>query len=128
MPRFVVDSWAWVEYLRGTSRGEQVHKKIDSRAELLTHVVTLAELTSKFRRQGLDVEAAWQAVRALSKILTIDETDAKNAGVLHATIKQSRANFSLADAFVLQAARKLHCKILTGDPDFRGMKDAIMLG
>ena len=94
-----------------------MRKRIDSRAEIFTHVVTLAELTSKFRREGLDVEAAWQAVRSLSRIFIIDESDAKSAGILHATIKESRSNFSLADAFALQAARKLNCRILT-DPDF----------
>ena len=127
MPRFVADSWAWVEYLRGSKLWEGLRIRIDSRAEIFTHVVTLAELASKFRREGLDVEAAWQAVRSLSKIFIIDESDAKSAGVLHATIKESRPNFSLADAFALQAARKLNCRILTGDPDFRAMKDAIML-
>lgn len=36
-------------------------------------------------------------------------------------------NFSLADAIVLNAARKLRARILTGDPDFKSIDEAVML-
>jgi hypothetical protein len=42
-------------------------------------------------------------------------------------MKSKNKNFGLADSFVLHAARKIGGRVLTGDPDFRGVKDAIML-
>jgi len=101
MGRFVVDSWAWVEYLRGSKLGQTVKREIEGDSELLTHVVTLAELFSKFKREGLDLNAAWKALTTLSRILTIRPDDAKEAGILHAIVKQKRPNFSLADSFIL---------------------------
>lgn len=127
MPSYIVDSWAWVEYLRGTEAGKRVKEELGLGSEILTHVLTLAELTSKFKREKLDFDNVWRAVTVLSKVITVNETDARDTGILHAAVKEKRANFSLADAFVLHAARKLNCRVLTGDPDFRGIKEAIML-
>ncbi len=94
---------------------------------MLTHVVSISEIISKVQREGKDVEVAWRAITTSSKIVRIDEEDAKTAGITHAETKKRRPNFSLADAFVLSAARKLHTKILTGDPDFEGIPEAVML-
>ncbi|MBI4257836.1 MAG: PIN domain-containing protein [Thaumarchaeota archaeon] len=127
MTRFIVDSWAWIEYLRGSRAGQKVREKIEHQEELLTHIVTIAEIMSKLKRESLDTEGAWKAITASSKLITIDANDAKNTGLLHAYIKRKNANFSLADAFVLHAAKKLNGKVLTGDPDFKGINEAILL-
>ncbi len=127
MASYIVDSWAWVEYLRGSKAGNRVKQELERGSEVFTHVLTLAELTSKFKRGKLDFDSSSQAVATLSKIITVSEVDAKTAGILHATVKEKSPNFSLADAFVLHAAKKLNCKILTGDPDFQGIREAIML-
>lgn len=127
MTSYVVDSWAWVEYLRGSKAGQLVKKELDSGNELLTNAMSLAELTSKLRREHLDVDAVWRVVTALSKTIPVKEKDAKEAGILHATVKETKPNFSLADAFVLHTARKYGCRILTGDPDFERSKEARIL-
>ena len=46
------------------------------------------------------------------------------AGLLHARVRKGSPNFSLGDAFVLQLARKPRGKVMTGDPDFRGIREA----
>jgi predicted nucleic acid-binding protein len=56
-----------------------------------------------------------------------NDEDALEVGKLHSTVKRSHPNFSLADAFVLHAARSLKAKVLTGDPDFKGIDDAVLL-
>ncbi len=127
MSKRVLDSWAWVEYLRGGERGKKVRREIEENTDIFTHLVTIAELTSKLKREGMDTAIAWRAVTSVSRVIAPDAIDAKNVGLLHAEIKAERPNFSLADAFVLHAARKLKAKVLTGDPDFQGLRDAIML-
>jgi predicted nucleic acid-binding protein len=49
------------------------------------------------------------------------------AGEIHAIEKKLSPNFSLPDSFVLQLARKLGAKVLTGDPDFRKVKEAELI-
>jgi predicted nucleic acid-binding protein len=128
MARFIIDSWAWMEYLEGSGAGGKVRDRVvDSRNETFTHVVSIAEITSKVRRRERDVESAWRAITALSRIITLNEKDAKDAGVLHASVKEKRVNFSLADAFILHAARKIKARVLTGDPDFTGISEALII-
>ncbi len=127
MSRLVVDSWSWIEYLRGGKLGVKVRTAMERSDEVLTHMVTIAEIVSKFERERLDSDGAWRAVTALSKIFLPDAIDAKHVGVLHASMKLRSPNFSLADAFVLQAAKKLRARILTGDPDFRRVDGAVMV-
>jgi predicted nucleic acid-binding protein len=127
MTSYVLDSWAWIEYLRGSEAGQLVKREFELGNEIFTNVVSMAEIISKFRREGLDSESAWHAVTSLSKTVVVQESDAKEAGTIHATIKKTTPNFSLGDAFVLQTARKQGCRVLTGDPDFKRVKEARML-
>ncbi len=128
MTRYVVDSWAWMEYLEGSKPGEKVRLRIADRGnEIFTHVVSVAEIVSKVRRKERDTEAAWNAITSNSKMFQIDEIASRDAGLLHAAIRSKNSNFGLADAFVLSAARKVGGKVLTGDPDFRGLEDVVMI-
>ena len=127
MTSYVLDSWAWVEYLKGSRPGQVVKRVFERGDEVFTNSVTIAELISKFRRENLDFEDVWRAVTTMSKPVAVKETDAKEAGLIHASVKSKAQNFSLADAFVLQTARKLGCRILTGDPDFKEIDEARML-
>jgi predicted nucleic acid-binding protein len=127
MTDWIADSWAWVEYIRGSDKGTKLRDELERGSEIFTHPVTIAELVSKFKRENLDAEIAWKAVNSTSKVITVDSLDAKEAGLTHASTKAKKPNFSLADAFVLQSARKLNCRILTGDPDFDGIAEAFLL-
>lgn len=124
MTNRVVDSWAWIEYLRGTEKGQHLKKEIEAGSKLFTHSVTVAEIISKTKRDAGDTETAWHALLSLSKIIETDAEFAKEVGLLHADIKSKRPNFSLSDAFSLFAARKYGAKVLTGDPDFKGLPEA----
>jgi predicted nucleic acid-binding protein len=128
MTRYLLDSWAWMEYLEGSAEGERVRQRVsDESNEIFTHVVSVAEIVSKVKRRKKDVESAWNAILTNSKMYAVDEAESRDAGLLHASIKSRQPNFGLADAFVLSAARRLGAKVLTGDPDFRGLKGVEML-
>jgi predicted nucleic acid-binding protein len=128
MTNFVIDSWAWIEYLDGSEVGSKMRDVImDERNNIYTHIVSIAEIISKEKRRRKDPEVAWKAVTGLSKILQINEIDSKAVGMLHAEIKNRNKNFGLADSFVLYSARKLNGRILTSDPDFKGISEAMLL-
>lgn len=127
MDRLVVDSWAWVEYLRGSEVGQKVNTRISQAGELWTTVTSLTEVVSKYRREKLSEQTAIDAISALSKFGLPTRDDAIEAGRLHAEIKTKSPNFGLADAFVLQLARKIDGKVLTGDQDFKGLREAELM-
>ncbi|MHB8702286.1 MAG: PIN domain-containing protein [Nitrososphaerales archaeon] len=123
-----MDSRAWFEYLDGSRLGAKVRDIIaDERNRFYIHVVSLAEIVSKEKRRNKDPETAWKAITNLTKILQIDELDSKEVGYLHAEMKSKNKNFGLADSFVLYAARKMGGRVLSGDPDFKGVSDVILI-
>jgi predicted nucleic acid-binding protein len=42
-------------------------------------------------------------------------------------MRKTEKDFGLADAYVLATARQLKSKVLTGDPHFKNLKEAVML-
>ncbi len=122
MTRYVVDSYAWVEYLEGTAKGATVERLLEAAGASYTPTPVVAEVTSKAIRTGTDPGIAWQAIRSWSQVLPLDAETARAGGALHAQQRKRTPDFALTDAIVLAFARKLNAAVLTGDPHFRGMR------
>ncbi|MFB3889463.1 MAG: PIN domain-containing protein [Candidatus Bathyarchaeia archaeon] len=128
MNNYVVDAWAWVEYLIGSKRGEQLRRILDEEDnEVYTCTITIAEVVGKAAREKQDVEAAYTTLVDNSQIVNINEELSKQAGLLHAEVRQIERDFSITDAYVLAAARKLGARILTGDAHFKNLKEAVFI-
>ncbi len=128
MTKFVLDSWAWVEYLNASQKGNFVRDLIEKpENEIYSSSISLAEVISKAIRQNRDKSVPLTAIRTLSKIVNVDDELANEAGIIHADFKSRIQDFGLADAFIIATAKKLGAKIITGDPHFKHVKGAILL-
>ena len=128
MIRYVIDAYAWVEYLIGSDEGAKVNEIIEKEnVEVYTCAVTVAEIISKVARDKQDVEKAFDILLSNSQILNADEELSKKTGLLHAEMRKTEKDFGLADAYVLAIARELKSKVLTGDQHFKNLKEAVML-
>lgn len=124
----VIDAYAWIEYFIESDKGKKVKKFVESpENEVFTSIITIAEVCSISKRENRDVELGYNTITNLSNIHFINLELAKEAGILHAEIRKKIKDFGLADIFVLLAARKLSAKIITGDPHFKGFKEAILI-
>jgi predicted nucleic acid-binding protein len=128
MTRFIIDSYAWIEYLEGSKEGARVRDLLQPPSEAYTPAPVVAEVTSKTVRRGRDASVAWMALRGSSVIVPLDGETAHAAGALHAEYRRRISDFAMTDAVVLTLARKLDAKIVTGDPHFRGMRGVEFLG
>jgi PIN domain nuclease of toxin-antitoxin system len=128
MTKYVVDAYAWMEYLGGTAKGTVVREIIfDNKNEAITSSVTVAEVVSVVLRRGFDCADSLEAIRRLSTLHIAEETLAEEAGRIHAELRKKMKDFGLADAFVLASAKQLKAKILTGDPHFKKLKNVHLL-
>ncbi|MBI4018403.1 MAG: PIN domain-containing protein [Candidatus Aenigmarchaeota archaeon] len=128
MPKFVVDSWAWIEYLEGTGKGEKVREIVlDEKNEVYTNLINLSEIASVASRKSMDIDFAFNAVVSSSSIIGIDENFCKEAGKFHGKMRKKIRDFGMGDAFVAVTARKLNARILTGDQHFKGFKNATII-
>ena len=128
MTKFVVDAFAWIEYLEGTKKGKSVTEIVEEHSnELFTPSTTVAEVVSKFLKADKNVEIALTAIYSLSLVININKEISTLAGHIHFETKKKNKNFGMLDAFVAATAKKIGAKILTGDDDFRNFKESVMI-
>ncbi|MBI2498949.1 PIN domain-containing protein [Candidatus Woesearchaeota archaeon] len=128
MNKYVIDTYAWVEYFIGSEKGERVKQFVEtSENEIFTSIVTIAEITSITKRENRDAEQIYLKIIDLSTVYGLDKEFSKEGGLLHAEIKKKIKDFGLIDAFILLTARKLNAKVITGDKHFKGFKEAILI-
>jgi predicted nucleic acid-binding protein len=127
MTKYVIDAYAWIEYLDGTDAGSKVTATLENGDDICTCVVTLAEVVSKVGRMGKDAKVAYDVLLSNSQVVVVDEELSFQAGLLHCEMCKTAKDFGLADAYVLATARRLKSKILTGDAYFKPIKEAIMI-
>lgn len=127
MSKLVIDSYAWVEYLNGTKLGEKVAVMLEEKQEIFTSALTIAEITSKIARKGMNVKLAYDIITSNSIIVNADQTLSLQAGLIHCEMRKTLKDFGLTDAYILATARKLNAQVLTGDLHFKNVKEAILL-
>ena len=127
MTKYVVDAYAWIEYLEGTDAGRKVTEILENNDDIFTCAVTLGEVVSKVARLGKDAKIAYDVLLSNSQVVVVDEELSFQAGLLHCEMRKTAKDFGLADAYVFATARRLKANILTGDPHFKPLKEAIMI-
>lgn len=126
--KYLIDAYAWIEYLIGSKAGEKVRAILDAEnSEIYTCAVTVAEVISKIAREGQNFEVAYDVLTSNSQVVCVDEEISKKTGLLHSQMRETAKDFGLADAYVLAIAREIGAKVLTGDPHFKGVKEAIFI-
>jgi predicted nucleic acid-binding protein len=124
--RYVIDSYAWLEYFMGTTAGMEAKRIIDSTAnEKLTPTICLAEIYSKVLRvEGPEkAELRRTFIKMRSAIASLTEEIAIEAAQINVDMKKKTQGWGLADSIVLGTARKKKAKVLTGDRHFLSLPE-----
>jgi len=125
--KYLFDAFAWIAYLEGGSAGEKVNKILQEDNEIYTLSITVAEVVSKTKRMKRDAEAAYLAIISNSTIIDAPPKISKEAGLLHAQIREKIKNFGIVDTLIAVTAKSISAKILTGDEHFKNFKEAIFI-
>jgi len=126
--KYVIDAWAWIEYLIGSNYGVEISKIIEDESnEIFTCSLTVAEVISMIKRENKDFDSAYEFILSHSKFYNINPKFAKESALMHADIKKDMKDFGLADSFVLATAKMLNAKIVTGDPHFKKFKNVVFI-
>src|SRR6266498_1961229 len=104
----VLDSYAWVEYFRGTEAGRAVAEALET-ALAGTPLVVLAELRDKYvREQVPDWARDFAFIKEATTLLPEDENIAVRAGESKNRMRsEGRRGFGLIDGIILETARAL---------------------
>jgi len=110
------DSWAWIEYFRGSRAGEAVKAMIEGAEVLFTPAVCLAEIKAKYVSEGRDPEERLAFIKSRTSIIDVDSAVAEDAADLKAQHK-----LHMVDAIVFACARRARGELVTGDRHFHGL-------
>lgn len=120
MTKFLLDTWAWIEYFEGSEIGRKVDEKIRSEDEIYTSIVTLAELSDNFHRKDVITGYSWEEIREFvetkTEILPVTPENSSKAGKTKAEERKEMKDFGLMDAIILETARRKEAKLISGDP------------
>ncbi|MDH5811860.1 MAG: type II toxin-antitoxin system VapC family toxin [Candidatus Verstraetearchaeota archaeon] len=127
--RYVIDSYAWIEYFMGTKPGEMVKPIIEGLEEKITPTICLAEVYSK----TLKVEGEEQAERQIkfikerSALAPLEESVAIKAAKIDVAMKRKVVGWGLADSIVYATGLLKKAEVVTGDVHFQGLKNVIFI-
>lgn len=121
MRDYLLDTWAWVEYLEGGNSAEKVNNVLEEGEKCFTSVQSVAELSDLFQQERLNIDMKWGS---LQQFITVKKTDslevteeiAEKAGRIKAEERKEKPDFGLADAVILATAQKHDLKLVSGDP------------
>lgn len=130
----VYDTYAWIEYFRGSLKGRIVKKLLEENG--YTPTIVLAELSRKYFREGFtadEVRKRLQFIQLKTIIVPISiELSIKAAEVYSKLKAYARENKlrtpSLADALIYSTALNQKDKLITGDKLFKNLDSIIYIG
>ncbi|MGP8071416.1 MAG: type II toxin-antitoxin system VapC family toxin [Candidatus Bathyarchaeia archaeon] len=128
--KYIIDSYAWLEYFMGTEAGRKVKEIIDSEEhEKLTPSICLAETYAKILKIEDEKKAELRRafIKSRSALIPLTEEIAVEAAKTDVAMKRTVQGWGLADSIVLSTARNRNGKVVTGDPHFRGLTEAHMI-
>lgn len=125
--RYVIDSYAWVEYFRGTRRGERARSYIESH-EAATATITIAELREKYLREGWNYfDEDLTFIVSTTLIVPLEKNIAVLAGEINHNMKRKVKGWGISDSIILATAKSTSTKVVTGDKHFKELKEAVFL-
>jgi len=124
---YVIDSYAWIEYFRGTESGRRIRSYVEG-GSAATSVLTLAELREKYLREKWPTFSEDVAyITSRTSLTQVDREIAILAGEINHRRKAEKKGWGMADSLILATARIASAEVVTGDKHFEGLTDAILI-
>ena len=126
--RYILDSHAWIEYFKGSDKGEKV-KDIIENGGAYTSTVVLTEVSYWYSKQGVKFQDRINFITTNSVVAHANEQIAVNAGKIKDFVrKKYKNNFGTIDALILATARSIKAEVITGDYHFKPLKNVHYIG
>jgi len=124
---FVIDSYAWIEYYRGSQAGRRASSYIEAN-RAATSTLTIAELHEKYLKEKWSFfEEDLKYITTRTSIVAVDRSIALLAGEINYERKKIKKGWGMADSLVLATARNASAKVVTGDRHFEDLPETIMI-
>ncbi len=118
----VLDSFAWIEYLKGSDRGAAVKPYVDGGEPLYTPSICLTEVKARYLRDQRDPAPSLNFIVERSFIVPLSQEIA-----LQAADERQRRGLHTVDAIVYATGLQRKMTVVTGDHHFRNLPGVEMI-
>ena len=127
--KYVIDSYAWIEYFMGTKAGEKAKPIIEGVEEKITPTICLAEVYAKTLRVEDQELAEKQRVfiKEKSALAPLDEMIAVESAKVQTKTKKEIGGWELADSIVYATGLIRKAEVVTGDEHFKKLKNVVFI-
>jgi predicted nucleic acid-binding protein len=127
--KYLIDSYAWIEYFMGSEAGEKVKPIIEGLEEKLTPTICLAEVYAKtLKAESMELaENQRTFIKERSALTPLDEATAIKSAEIDVTMKKKIKGWGLADSIVYATGLIKGAEIVTGDAHFKNLKNVIFI-
>ncbi len=122
----LLDTWAWIEYFNGTSKGSKVKETIE-KTQVYTSIISLAEISKWVYKNEGNLGPIIKQINVNSIVIDLEEEILIESGRRYNQIRKSKKEIGLIDVIIYTTANIHSLKLLTGDPDFEGLEGVEML-
>lgn len=125
----LVDTYAWLEMMKGSSRGAHARSVIRESPEIYLSVLTLYELQYRVAQIKNDESTATilQQITSQAEVIPIDSQIALLGGKIRLRQKSLKTDMGAVDCLTLATAQIYKLKVLTGDPHFSTFEETILI-
>jgi predicted nucleic acid-binding protein len=131
--KYIIDSYAWIEYFRASQLGEIAKKYIESE-DSATPTIVVSEISRKLTKEielgnetPMGKTERLEFIRASTQIIDLDFEVATEAGRIDVDMKKKQKGWGLADSIVLCLARSKKGKVVTGDLHFKELDNVVFI-
>ena len=122
--RILIDSSIWLTYFLASA--DEIKEVIDSELTLLyTSTITLHEVKRRLLRMNYTNQQVERAIRFIKENSIIVPVDEKIA--LESVTHCIKHKLHTIDALIYETAIQNNCKLITGDKDFKNLRDTTVL-
>jgi len=118
----VFDSFAWVEYFKGSKRAAKIKEDVDGVLPIYTPTICLTEIKSKYLREGREPKERLDFI--LERSITIDLNH--EIALLAAEFKEEHSLHTV-DAIVYASAQSKGLPLVTGDAHFKNLPNTELI-
>ena len=125
---YIVDTFAWIEYLEGNPKGKELKKLIESKNKLITMECCISELKGYCLKNNENFHDVMDVIKNNSVILPVLRADWIKAAEIKFELRKKIQHFGLIDALLVAKQQEHKCSLITGDPHFKTLKNITYIG
>lgn len=123
----LIDTSAWVEMFRNTSKGQKAAEKMKAANATYLCVLTITELVAWAEKNAIDHNVLLNAIVKTSTYLDLNHDILRGAGISYNKFREIKPKISMIDTIIYMTAQVHGLTLLTCDNDFEGLPDVELI-